>query len=88
MSLNFKSDNEFFYFIISNGGEKIPEEVSEKIFHPFFTTKEKEKGTGLGLSISHTIMKDHGGDLYCDNSSECIYTTFVIKHPLAQKDLL
>lgn len=81
ISINFKQDSEFFYFIISNGGEKIPLRIAEKIFHPFFTTKEKEKGTGLGLSISHTIMKDHGGDLYYD-SSENPFTTFVIKHPV------
>jgi signal transduction histidine kinase len=81
ISINFRQDSEFFYFIISNGGNKIPLAIAEKIFHPFFTTKEKEKGTGLGLSISHTIMKDHGGDLYFD-LSENPFTTFIIKHPI------
>lgn len=81
ISINFKQDENFFYFIVSNGGEKIPTMIAEKIFHPFFTTKEKEKGTGLGLSISHTIMKDHGGDLYYD-SENSFSTTFVIKHPV------
>lgn len=81
ISINFQQDEDFFYFIISNGGEKIPLIIAEKIFHPFFTTKEKEKGTGLGLSISHTIMKDHGGDLYYD-SEDTYFTTFVMKHPL------
>jgi signal transduction histidine kinase len=83
ISINFKRDSDFFYFIISNGGEKIPLMIAEKIFHPFFTTKdkEKEKGTGLGLSISHTIMKDHGGDLYYD-FDENPFTTFIIKHPV------
>jgi signal transduction histidine kinase len=81
IAINFKQDAEFFYVHISNGGEKIPQVIAEKIFHPFFTTKEKEKGTGLGLSISHTIMKDHGGDLYYDLSND-FFTTFVIKHPV------
>lgn len=81
ISINFKQDAEYFYFIISNGGDKIPSMIAEKIFHPFFTTKEKEKGTGLGLSISHTIMKDHGGDLYYDLEDNP-FTTFVIKHPV------
>ena len=81
ISITFKQDADYFYFIISNGGEKIPTMIADKIFHPFFTTKEKENGTGLGLSISHTIMKDHGGDLYFDtNQNDC--TTFVIKHPI------
>lgn len=81
IAINFKQDADFFYVHISNGGEKIPLVIAEKIFNPFFTTKEKEKGTGLGLSISHTIMKDHGGDLYYD-SNDNFSTTFVIKHPV------
>lgn len=39
-----------------------PEQI-DKIFLPFFTTKEVGKGTGLGLSISYGIVKDHGGDI-------------------------
>ena len=35
----------------------------EKIFHPFFTTKENGKGVGLGLSLSHEIIKNHSGIL-------------------------
>ncbi|MBC7711790.1 MAG: HAMP domain-containing histidine kinase [Rhizobacter sp.] len=85
ISINFKNDNQFFYFIISNGGEKISSDISEKIFQPFFTTKGKEHGTGLGLSISQTIMKDHGGELYYD-SNHNNYTTFIIKHPLGLPD--
>lgn len=82
ISINFKQELDYFYFIISNGGEKIPLNIAEKIFTPFFTTKDKEKGTGLGLSISQSIMKDHGGELYFDSASYD-NTTFVIKHPLA-----
>jgi signal transduction histidine kinase len=78
VAVNFKIDERFFYFMISNGGEKIKESVTEKIFSPFYTTKDT--GTGLGLSISQTIMKDHEGDLYLDfNNNE--KTTFVMKHP-------
>lgn len=39
-----------------------PDQI-DKIFLPFFTTKEVGKGTGLGLSISYGIVKDHGGDI-------------------------
>lgn len=77
--LSFKQDSDFVYFIISNGGKKIPEQVSERIFSAFYTTKQT--GTGLGLSISQTIMKDHGGELYFDPEN-FERTTFVIKHPL------
>jgi C4-dicarboxylate-specific signal transduction histidine kinase len=81
ISINFKNDQKNFYFIISNGGEKISIDIAEKIFQPFFTTKGREQGTGLGLSISQTIMKDHGGELYYD-FGKCDNTTFIIKHPI------
>lgn len=83
IAIKFKRDADFFYVHISNGGDKIPQVIAEKIFNPFFTTKEKDKdkGTGLGLSISHTIMKDHGGDLFYDSNNDS-FTSFVIKHPV------
>jgi C4-dicarboxylate-specific signal transduction histidine kinase len=80
ISIDFKQESEYFYFIVTNGGKKIPMNIAGKIFTPFFTTKDKDKGTGLGLSISQTIMKDHGGELYFDSINE--KTTFVIKHPI------
>ena len=48
---------------ISDCGCGIPPEQLERIFHPFFTTKEVGKGTGLGLSISHRIAQAHRGTL-------------------------
>ena len=79
ISINFREDGEYFYFIVSNSGDQISHEVASRIFNPFFTTKNT--GTGLGLSISQTIMKDHGGELYLDVSNYS-NTTFVMKHPI------
>ena len=47
---------------IRDNGTGIPDEVREKMFNPFFTTKPAGEGTGLGLSMSHDIIvKQHGG---------------------------
>jgi signal transduction histidine kinase len=51
---------------IADNGSGIPEEVKEKLFNPFFTTKPVGKGTGLGLSISYQIITEkHQGKIQC-----------------------
>ena len=49
---------------IRDNGTGIPQEVRDKMFNPFFTTKPAGEGTGLGLSMSHDIIvKQHGGTI-------------------------
>ncbi len=60
----------------------IPPEQLERIFMPFFTTKEPGKGTGLGLSVSYMIVRDLGGDFYVD-SAPGKGSTFTVELPLA-----
>jgi PAS domain S-box-containing protein len=54
----------FIRISFEDDGPGIAEENMDKIFHPFFTTREVGNGTGLGLSISHGIVKDHDGRIY------------------------
>ncbi|HUJ41067.1 MAG TPA: PAS domain S-box protein [Candidatus Acidoferrales bacterium] len=55
----------------------------DKIFDPFFTTKEVGKGTGLGLSICYGIVREHGGEILCENNTGAPGCTFVVRLPLA-----
>jgi signal transduction histidine kinase len=53
---------------VRDNGIGIPEEVRDKLFQPFFTTKPTGEGTGLGLSISYDIVtQQHGGSIAVDS---------------------
>jgi two-component system, cell cycle sensor histidine kinase and response regulator CckA len=52
---------------ISDTGDGIPPENINRIFEPYFTTKEQGKGTGLGLAIVHGIVKSYGGIITVDS---------------------
>jgi two-component system cell cycle sensor histidine kinase/response regulator CckA len=53
---------------ISDTGTGIPADIVDKIFEPFFSTKEVGKGTGLGLSTVYGIVKQTGGFVYVDSA--------------------
>jgi len=55
---------------ISDTGSGIPTSEIDKIFDPFYTTKEAGMGTGLGLSISYDIVKRFGGDINVRSEAE------------------
>jgi two-component system NtrC family sensor kinase len=55
----------------------------ERIFDPFYTTKQTGKGTGLGLSICYGIVRAHGGEIQCWNNSDGEGSTFSIRVPVA-----
>ena len=68
---------------IKDNGAGIPDDVKEKVFNPFFTTKPAGEGTGLGLSLSHDIVvKQHGGTLEVATEPGS-YTQFTIVLPRA-----
>jgi two-component system sensor histidine kinase PilS (NtrC family) len=68
----------FLDIFIADTGHGISENIKDKIFLPFFTTKEK--GTGLGLAIVHKIVVSHGGSISADCSDKG--TIFRIRLPL------
>ena len=67
---------------IKDNGDGIPENIQNKIFQPFFTTKPTGQGTGLGLSLSYDIVtKGHDGSLEVD-TQEGLGTEFIITLPI------
>lgn len=62
-----------------DSGPGIPENVQEKMFSPFYTTKPVGKGTGLGLSLCFTMIQKTGGKLYYDKLAPS--TCFIVHLP-------
>lgn len=75
-----RPNGNYFEVLVTDSGNGIPKSQVEKIFEPFYTTKDFSHGTGLGLSISKGIVQNHGGDLVYDATSA--NTRFIIRLPL------
>ncbi|MCP4692456.1 MAG: response regulator [Desulfobacterales bacterium] len=70
---------------VEDNGPGMADEVRERIFKPFFTTKEEGKGTGLGLSVSHFIITHNHGGFMTVESTRGLGTKFIIKLPLGEE---
>jgi len=81
-------DKDKIYISIHDNAEGIPEEIINKIFDPYFTTKHQSQGTGLGLYMTHQIIENMGGDIKAENKKlevdgkNYYGANFVISFPL------
>lgn len=83
--INLSTNNKSIMLKVCDKGVGIVRENLNKIFQPFFTTKDVEKGTGIGLSISQEIVeKNFGGKIYV-RSNKNEGTIFTIAFPLTRK---
>lgn len=83
ITFNISKHGDFIRFEVIDSGKGISQEIAEKIFQPFFTTKEVGKGTGIGLSISKGLIEAHHGKIYLDSTHP--NTKFVIELPIKQE---
>jgi len=84
VSVKTFSDERYTYIEICDNGEGIDEKLAEKIFDPYFSTKEEKNGSGLGLYMSKMIIEEHHhGKFYLKKESK--QTCFVIALPKSLK---
>ena len=67
--------------VVRDNGNGVPQNIVDKIFQPFFTTKPTGQGTGLGLSLSYDIIKAHGGEIKV-NTKEGEGSEFIVQIPI------
>ncbi len=75
---------EYLKMTMTDTGPGISEDLRDRIFEPYFTTKEKQEGTGLGLSVTFGIIKNLNGLIEIEQT-EVGATTFAVYLPLASK---
>src|SRR5213076_58676 len=84
--LRTQSAGQFIEISLADNGTGITD--VERIFDPFYTTKQTGKGTGLGLSICYGIVRAHGGEIQCWNNEGGAGSTFVVRIPVATEAAL
>lgn len=81
ISISTKNIDDAVEIRIQDNGAGVPEEIRQKIFDPFYTTKEVGRGSGQGLSIAYSvIVEGHGGSIELESAVD-EGTTFIIRLP-------
>lgn len=73
---------DFIEIAVADTGPGIPPEHLDRIFEPYFTTKEG--GTGLGLALAHKVIQDHHGSIRVETGAGS-GATFVVTLPIVER---
>lgn len=82
IDISVRHSADWIQISVTDSGPALPSEVKEKLFQPFFSTKQIGHGTGLSLSSALGVARNHGGTLFFD--SECLNTRFTLQIPCRQ----
>lgn len=80
IKLNQNKKDDYVEISVIDNGYGIPDNIVEKIFDPFFSSKIGKNNTGLGLSVCQHIIESHQGIISCNNNDK--YTTFNVRLPV------
>lgn len=78
---------DFVELSVADNGHGMSRETMERVFEPYFTTKEIDKGSGMGLAVVHGIVEDCGGHVKID-SEEGRGTVFRIYFPVIYREMV
>ena len=84
IQISIKSNDKFAIIDIKDNAEAIKDDIMERIFEPYFTTKHKSSGTGLGLYVSKMIVEHMKGEIIAENLKN--WVNFKIILPLAKEE--
>ena len=84
IQISIKSNDKFAIIDIKDNAEAIKDDIMERIFEPYFTTKHKSSGTGLGLYMSKMIVEHMKGEIIAENLKN--WVNFKIILPLAKEE--
>jgi len=85
ITVSTRRDGEWAEIRVRDTGCGIPEAARDRVFQPFFTTKEVGKGTGQGLAIAHSVIVNKHGGTIAFETEVGKGTTFIIRLPVLQE---
>jgi PAS domain S-box-containing protein len=78
-------NGEFIEISVSDTGSGIPVKTRQRMFEPFYSTKEVGRGSGMGLSMVHGIVHEHDGHIVVDSMADHGSTLRILLKPVEQK---